>query len=69
MKDQIKPLFRDILLVCEQEGLLGGTFFAIDGCKMASNASKEWSGKISELQTRKEKIEFKIKAAAGTKLP
>ena len=62
MKDQIKPLFRDILLVCEQEGLLGGTFFAIDGCKMASNASKEWSGKISELQTRKEKIEFKIKA-------
>ena len=31
MKDQIKPLFRDILLVCEREGLLGGTFFAIDG--------------------------------------
>ena len=31
MKDQIKPLFRDVLLVCEQEGLLGGTFFAIDG--------------------------------------
>ena len=23
MKDQIKPLFRDILLVCDQEGLLG----------------------------------------------
>ncbi len=61
MKDQIKPLFRDVLLVCEQEGLLGGTFFAIDGCKMASNASKEWSGKFSELQKRKEKIEHKIK--------
>ena len=27
MKDQIKPLFRDILLVCDQEGLLGGEFF------------------------------------------
>ena len=26
MKDQIKPLFRDILLVCDQEGLLGGAF-------------------------------------------
>jgi transposase len=61
MKDQIKPLFRDVLLVCEQEGLLGGTFFAIDGCKMPSNASKEWSGKFSELRKRKEKIEDKIK--------
>jgi transposase len=61
MKDQIKPLFRDVLLVCEQEDLLGGTFFAIDGCKMPSNASKEWSGKVSELQKRKEKIEHKIK--------
>jgi transposase len=62
MKDQIKPLFRDILLVCDQEGLLGGSFFALDGCKMASNASKEWSGKISDLQKRKQKIEGKLKA-------
>ena len=61
MKDQIKPLFRDILLVCDQEGLLGGSFFAIDGCKMPSNASKEWSGKFSELKKRKQKIEHKIK--------
>jgi len=61
MKDQIKPLFRDVLLVCEQEGLLGGTLFAVDGCKMPSNASREWSGKFSELQKRKEKIEHKIK--------
>ena len=60
MKDQIKPLFRDVLLVCEEEDLLGGTFFAIDGCKMPSNASTEWSGKISEFQNRKEKIEHKI---------
>jgi transposase len=59
--DQIKPLFRDILLVCDQEGLLGGTFFALDGCKMASNASKQWSGKISDLQKRKEKIEGQLK--------
>ncbi len=34
MKDQILPLFRDILLVCEQEDLLGGTFFALDGIKL-----------------------------------
>ena len=61
MKDQIKPLFRDILLVCEQEGLLGGTFFAIDGCKISSNASKEWSGKIKDIKKKKEKIEARIK--------
>ena len=60
MKDQIKPLFRDVLLVCDEEGLIGGTFFAIDGCKIPSNASTEWSGKISEFQNRKEKIEHKI---------
>jgi hypothetical protein len=54
--------------VCEQEGLLGGTFFAIDGCKMPSNASKEWSGKFSELQTRKEKIEDKIKVLVAVAL-
>ncbi len=61
MIDQIKPLFRDVLLVCEQEDLLGGTFFAVDGCKMPSNASKELGGTFSELQKRKEKIEQKIK--------
>jgi len=62
MKDQIKPLFTDILLVCDQEGLLGGSFFAIDGCKLSSNASKEWSGKISDLKKKKTKIEGKLKA-------
>jgi transposase len=62
MKDQIKPLFTDILLVCDQEGLLGGTFFAIDGCKLSSNASKEWSGKINDLKKKKAKIEGKLTA-------
>lgn len=62
MKDQIQPLFSDILLVCEQEDLLGGTFFAIDGCKISSNASKECSGKIDDLLKAKEKIEQKIKS-------
>jgi len=28
MKAEIAPLFRDVLLVCEEEGLLAGTFFA-----------------------------------------
>lgn len=61
MKDQILPLFCDILLVCEQENLLGGTIFALDGLKLRSNASMEWSGKISEISKKKEKIEQKVK--------
>jgi transposase len=61
MKDQILPLFCDILLVCEQENLLGGTFFAIDGVKLGSNASKESSGRFTDLKKRKDKIRQKVK--------
>ena len=61
MKGQILPLFCDILLVCEQENLLGGTIFALDGLKLRSNASMDWSGKISEIGKKKEKIEQKVK--------
>ena len=61
MKDEILPLFRDILLVCDQENLLGGTFFALDGLKLPSNASKRWSGTLSDISNKKEKIEQKVK--------
>ena len=61
MNKEILPLFRDILLVCEEEGLLGGTVFALDGCKLPSNASKEWSGTIADLKKRKKRIEKKVK--------
>jgi transposase len=61
MKKEITDIFRDVLLVCEEEGLLGGTFFALDGCKLASNASKEWSGSIGDLRRKKERIEKKVK--------
>jgi len=60
MKYEIMPLFRDVLMVCEEEGLLGGSFFALDGLKLPSNASKEWSGKLSKLQRKKEKLEGKL---------
>jgi transposase len=60
MRDEILPLFRDVLLVCEEESLLGGSFFALDGCKLPSNASKEWSGTISDLNRKKEKIEKRV---------
>jgi transposase len=61
MRGEIRAIFRDVLLVCEEEGLLGGTFFALDGCKLPSNASREWSGTISDLRRKREKIEKKVK--------
>jgi transposase len=60
MAAEVLPLFRDVLLVCEEMGLLGGTFFALDGCKLPSNASKECSGTLSDLHKKKEKIERKV---------
>jgi hypothetical protein len=60
MKDEILPLFRDVLLVSEEMNLLGGTMFALDGCKLPSSASKEWSGTIADLRKKKEKIETKV---------
>jgi transposase len=60
MKDEILPLFRDVLLVCEEMNLLGGTMFALDGCKLPSNASKELSGTFTELQKKKQKIEAQV---------
>jgi transposase len=61
MTDQILPLFRDdVLLVCEERGLLGGTLFALDGCKLPSNASMRKSGKVSDLEKKKERIERRV---------
>jgi transposase len=60
MKDEILPLFRDVLLICEEMNLLGGTMFALDGCKLPSNTSKEWSGTFPELHKKKQKIEAKV---------
>jgi len=61
MQEKIMFLFRDILLICEEMELLDGTKFSLDGLKLSSNASKEWSGTKSDLKKKKEKIEKTIK--------
>jgi len=61
MKEQIQPLFRNVLLICEEVNLLGGTTFALDGCKLPSNASREWSGRFSDLARKRDKLEAKVK--------
>jgi len=52
----VESVFEQILLTCEDQGLLGHELFAIDGCKMSSDASKEWSGTIKELKQKREKL-------------
>lgn len=52
----IESIFEQILLTCDEQGLLGHELFAIDGCKMPSDASKEWSGTISELEQKRTKL-------------
>jgi len=39
-------------LICDKLGLIGKEMFAVDGCKLASNASKEWSGTKGELKKK-----------------
>ncbi len=60
-EEDITKLFRDILLICDEMGLIGKEMFAIDGCKLPSNASKEWSGTKTDFKKKKEKLEETIK--------
>ena len=57
MDEVIAPLFTHVLMVCNQMGLIGREMFAIDGCKLPSNASKEWSGTHAELTRKHQKID------------
>jgi transposase len=59
--DQIKPLFTQVLMICDAQGLIGKQMFAIDGVKLSSNASKERSGTHAELVHRSKRLD---KAAA-----
>jgi transposase len=58
--EEIADLFEQILLICDDQGLLGKELFAIDGCKTPSNAAKEWSGTFKELEHKREKIQRQI---------
>ena len=54
---QIQPLFTQVLLVCDRQGLIGRQMFAIDGVKLPSNASKERSGTHEELRHRTQRLD------------
>jgi transposase len=55
--ERIKGLFSEVLLYCNELGLIGGDMFAVDGCRLPSNASKEWSGTREKLKAKQKKFE------------
>jgi transposase len=60
-REQIIELFCNVLLICEKLGLIGKEMFAVDGCKLGSNASKEWSGTKGELKKKQQKMEQAVR--------
>jgi len=56
MGDEIEKIFSEVLLVCNELKLVKGKLLAIDGYRLSSNASKEYSGTKAELQEKYEKI-------------
>lgn len=61
MDKEISAVFRDVLVYADGLGLIGKETFAIDGCKLPSNASKEWSGTHEELRKKQQKYEVAAK--------
>jgi hypothetical protein len=53
---EIAKLFGDVLLIASELGLIGREHFAVDGCKLPSNASKRWSGTHQELADKRKKL-------------
>jgi transposase len=59
--DAIESVFEQVLLACDEQGLLGHELLAIDGCKMSSNAAKEHSGTFEEFTRKRDKIRKRIR--------
>ena len=59
--EETMKLFLEVLMICDEMGLIGKEMFAVDGCKLPSNASKEWSGTKADLQKKKEKMEKAVR--------
>lgn len=60
MHVEVQSIFSNILLVCEELGLLGGTHFSLDGVKLSANVSKEWSGTFDQLKHKRDKLQEKL---------
>lgn len=56
MHREVTSVFTDVLLYANELNLIGRDTFAIDGCKLPSNASKQWSGTLKELRHKQKKL-------------
>lgn len=56
MDAEVVKIFTEVLKLCQECGMIGGEVFAVDGCKIRSNASREMSGTHAELKRRSEKL-------------
>lgn len=61
LENEIVDLFQQVLLVCDESGLIERKMFAIDGCKLPSDASREWSGTHEELDHKSKKMRKAVK--------
>ena len=59
--EALADLFGQVVLICDRLGLIGKEMFAIDDCKLPSNASKSWSGTHSELDKKRKKIDRAVR--------
>src|SRR5499433_821033 len=50
--EAIIELFLCMFLICNKLRLIGKGMVAVDGCKMRSNATKEWSVNVGELKKK-----------------
>jgi len=62
---EIVAVFRDVLLVCDELGLIGREMFAVDGVKLPSNAAKEWSGTRGDFDKKIAKMERAVEHLVG----
>ena len=58
--EHIKEVFVQILMICAQLDLIGVEEFALDGCKLPSNAAKEHSGTFAEYRKKIATLEKKV---------
>jgi transposase len=59
--DEIIGLFLEVVLICDEMGLIGKEMFAVDGFRLPSNASKEWSVTKADFTKKKKKMEEAIR--------
>ncbi|MEW8030302.1 MAG: transposase [Candidatus Thiodiazotropha sp.] len=59
--DILADLFGQVVLICDRLGLIRKEMFAIDGCKLSSNASKTWNGTHAELDKKRKKIDRTVR--------